>query len=166
VSKAGRVGDYTIYDVFYFYTDAKFGQRRSILVQTGKEQYREIFYIGNGDRYGGTRIVGDSPPNQILLTTTGYGAMGMTVDDLLWVGDGMSVLLSLEAVAAADAATLKSAGAVREKPFNRQMPLPTFDSRGHELVYHNMADDGSVEVTFTIDHGKAIVTGANYVKRP
>ena len=94
--------------------------------------------------------------------------MGMNVDDLLWVGEGMSVRLNLEAVEAADAATLKAAGAVREQPYNRQMPLPTFDSRGHELVYHKVANDGSVEVSFTIDHGKGIVTGTKYTpsKRP
>ena len=62
VSKVGKVGGYTIWDVFYLYTDAKWGKGHSILVQTGDDQYREIFYIGNGNGYG-TRIVGDSPPN-------------------------------------------------------------------------------------------------------
>jgi hypothetical protein len=162
VSKAGTVGAYAIYDIFYSYGAPEMGHGRSILVKTAKDQYREILYIGNGDRYGKTLIVGNAPPNQMLWTSTGYGIMGMTVDHQLWIGDGMSVRLDLEAVEAADAATLKSAGAVREQPFNRQMPLPTFDSRGHELVYHCVAHDGSVEVGFTIDHGKAIVTGASY----
>jgi hypothetical protein len=77
----------------------------------------------------------------------------MYVDNQLWIGDGMSVRLNLDTVTAADEAT---------------MPLPTFDLKVHELVYHHMADDGSVEVSFTIDHGKAIVTGTIYApyKRP
>ena len=91
-SKVGKVGEYAIYDVFYVVDPANgfgFGSK-SVLVQTGKDQYREISYIGNGDRYGKTRIVGDTPPNQIVWATTGYGLMGMTVDDL-FSGRGRNV---------------------------------------------------------------------------
>jgi hypothetical protein len=126
LSKVGKVGEYTIYDIFYVDRANNFGGMKSILVQTSKDQYREISRIGNGHRYGKTRIVGDMPPNQMLLATTGYGGVGMTADDKFWVGDGMSVRLNLDAVTTADAATLKSAGAVREQPWNRQMPLPHF----------------------------------------
>jgi hypothetical protein len=161
-SKVGKVGEYTIYDVFYVDSGNNFGGRKSILVQTGKDQYREISYIENGDRYGKTLIVGDSPPNQMLWATTGYGLMGMTADDQFWVGDGMSVRMDFKAVAAAEEATMKSAGIVREKPWNRQMPLPSFESKGYALVSHLPAGDGSVDVTFTIDHGRAVVTGTSY----
>ena len=164
LSKVGKVGEYAIYDVFYVIDPANgfgFGSK-SILVQTGKDQYREISFILNGDRYGKTRIVGDMPPNQMLWVTTGYGLMGMTVDDQFWVGDGMSVRMDFKAVAAAEEATMKSAGIVREKPWNRQMPLPSFESKGYALVSHLPAGDGSVDVTFTIDHGRAVVTGTSY----
>ena len=124
VSKAGKVGEYTIYDVFYVDLANEFGGRKSILVETGKDQFREISYIGNGWSYGKTRIIGDTPPNQILWTTTGYGA------DQFWIGVGISVQLDLNAVAAAEEAT--------------------------------MAEDGAVDVTFTIDHGKAVVIGSTY----
>jgi hypothetical protein len=47
LSKAGKVGD-----VFYLLDPAKgFGSgSKSVLVQTGKDQYREISYILNGDQ--------------------------------------------------------------------------------------------------------------------
>jgi hypothetical protein len=104
----------------------------------------------------------------MLWVTTGYGLMGMTADDRFWVGDGMSLRMDFKAVEAAEAVTMKSAGIIQEQPFNRQRPLPTFESKGYALVSHLPAGDGSVDVTFTIDHGKAIVTGTSYTpyKRP
>jgi hypothetical protein len=78
----------------------------------------------------------------------------------------MSLRLNIDALTAADEATLRSAGDTREKPWNRQMPDPTFDSKGSELVYHHFANGGSVDLSFTIDHGKAIVMGTGYKSRP
>jgi hypothetical protein len=166
ISKVGKIGDYAVYDVLYYFdpSDATAGAK-TILVQTGPNQFREIFYLGNTgwpSNPGKTRIVGDTPQDQMLWTGAGYGLMGMTVDYQLWVGDGMSVRMDFKAVAAAEAATMKSAGIARQQPWNRQMPLPTFESRGYALVSHLPAGDGYVDVTFTIDQGKAIVTGTSY----
>jgi hypothetical protein len=132
VSRVGKVGEYTIYDILYVNPANSIWGRKSILVQTTKDQYREISYIGNGNRYEKTSIIGDLQPNQMLYTATGFGIMGASVEEQFWVGDGMSVRLDLKAVAAAQEATMSAAGIVRQTR-NREIPEGMFEPRGHDL---------------------------------
>jgi hypothetical protein len=174
VSKVGKIGKYNVYDVYYYFDRSKpIAGAESILLETAPDGFREIFYIANLGWFQNpdpTQIIGVRPPNQILSTAVGVGNMGLIDDHQLWVASGAALHMNMEDVRAAQERLLISAHSENARREAHTYPLE-FRSKGMELIAHSAVHDesgnerGSIDITFKIDHGRAIVTGTSYTAR-
>jgi hypothetical protein len=171
VSKVGKVGDYMVYDVFYSSGPTHTINAKAILVETGPDQFREIFYIdsyigGAGLMTRGTEIVGEKQPNQMLLTTSLQGMRSLEFNEEFWIGAGASLRLDLTEVNKAFEYELKSAGVDSDElgicECAYQEGWPDELLLRSSLHAKNGDERGMIDVTFRIDHGRAIVTASSF----
>jgi hypothetical protein len=163
--QVGKIGTYTISDIYYYFDGSiPVAGAKAILVETGKNQVRDIFYRDNAgwpENPGATQIVGEKLPNQILAMTEALGAMGMVLDYQFWVAPGISLQLDWRGV---QVGPQKPIYLDRQKTY---IGPPEFGFKGGELTVHRPvrgeipADLGPLDSTFRIDHGRVIVTGSN-----
>jgi hypothetical protein len=175
LAELGKIGDFTVYDFWYSREasnhDSYYGDMRSVLVQTGEDEYREIDVktrYGPGDPFPPSEVIDlDGEPVLIIKYHDGGNHTWIETRVLLLRQSGPEKADFREIGDAVSQLTPAGMSGLRA---DDDFPSMTYS----EMVYrpetydpgHGVMEGGRITITYRFHGGRAVVTTSKYEPFP
>jgi hypothetical protein len=160
VTEVGKVREYSIYDVFYFFDDSEEPSWKSILISTQPNQYREIWHYQRNE--GGiwpSFLV--EVGNEILLGLQDDCYKQDVIQEYYWFGKDGPIRVDLAPIwEAAKAVVPEDTTVDVEYDGRTDLPEGTMNVGLIKKPAWRCCTEGVVEVKFSLNNGRVVVNRA------